>query len=116
MSAFAPQNFPMFHRTLDRRVWLITAALLIAVAGAAHGDDVGHGEARRLVQEGRILPLSEILQRVAARVPGEVLKVELEREHGGYVYEIEILRPDGRVQEVEVDAPSGKILDIEDDD
>lgn len=106
----------MFEIALDRRLWLFATALLVAVAGTAHGDDIGHGEARRLVQEGRILPLSEILQRIAGKVPGEVLKVELEKDDGAYVYEIEILRPDGKVQEVDVDASSGNILDIEGDD
>ena len=116
MSALDPQNFLRFGAIFDRHIWLCAAALLVALAGTAHGDDIGHGEARRLVQEGRILPLAEILERLASEVPGEVLKVELESDDGAYVYEIEILRPDGRVQEVEVDAPSGKILEIEDDE
>ena len=46
----------------------------------------------------------------------EEFEVEFEVEDGAYVYEIKILRPDGRVQEVEADAATGKILKIEDDD
>ncbi|ODS03254.1 hypothetical protein AUC71_10600 [Methyloceanibacter marginalis] len=80
------------------------------------GDDIGHQEARRLVQEGRILPLAAILDGVGQKVPGEVLEVELEFDDGTYVYELKILGRNGRVQEVEVDAPSGTILKIEDDD
>jgi uncharacterized membrane protein YkoI len=115
MSALVPQNSAMFGPAFKARLWLAATALL-AAAGAAHGGDIGHGQARRLVQEGRILPLGKILEQVAGKVPGEVLKVELEFEDGVYVYEIEVLRPDGRVQDVEVAAPSGKILKIEDDD
>ena len=50
------------------------------------------------------------------QVPGKMLEVELELEKTGYVYELKLLRPDGKVQEVEVDAASGNILKIEDDD
>ena len=107
----------MFRPLSDRRVWLTAAALLCVNTGAAFaGDDIDHQEARRLLQEGRILPLAEILERVGQRVPGEVLEVELDFDDGAYVYELKILGQNGRVQEVEVDAPSGKILEIEDDD
>lgn len=91
-----------------------TAAI---AAGAAYGgDDVGHQEARRLVKEGRVLPLAEILERAGDKASGDLLEVELELDDGAYVYELKILGPDGKVREIEVDAPTGKILDIEDDD
>lgn len=106
----------MFTMPSDRRIWLAAAVLLMVTAGHAMGDDVSHQEARRLVQEGRILPLAKILAHVDRKVPGEVLDVDLDLEDGAYVYELEILRPNGKVQEVEVDAKSGKIIDIEDDD
>jgi uncharacterized membrane protein YkoI len=106
----------MFTMPFDRRVWLAAAVLLTVTAGTASGDDVSHQEARRLVQEGRILPLAEILADVARKVPGEVLDVELDLDDGVYVYELEILRPNGKVQEVEVDARRGKIIEIEDSD
>jgi uncharacterized membrane protein YkoI len=78
--------------------------------------DIGHDAARQLVESGRIRPLDGIVGTVAERVPGKLIETKLEQEHGQYVYEVKILRPDGRVQEVEVDAASGKILKIEDDD
>ena len=94
------------------------AAALFAVlaAGIAHADDVGPEIAKRLLSEGRIKPLAEILDAVKRQVPGEMLEVELELDEGGYVYELKLLRPDGKVQEVEADAASGNILKIEDDD
>jgi uncharacterized membrane protein YkoI len=78
--------------------------------------DIGHDAARQLVESGRIRPLDGIVGTVAEQVPGKLIETKLEQEHGQYVYEVKILRPDGRVQEVEVDAASGKILKIEDDD
>jgi len=100
------------------RVLLLLAAVLIAapLGDLAHADDIGPEVAKRLLKEGRIKPLTEILAAVNAKVPGELLEVELEIEDGIYVYEFKLLRPDGRVQEVEADASTAKILKIEDDD
>ncbi|HET6322496.1 MAG TPA: PepSY domain-containing protein [Hyphomicrobium sp.] len=100
------------------RVLFFLAAVLIAapLGGAARADDIGPEVAKRLLKEGRIKPLTEILAAVNAKVPGELLEVELEIEDGIYVYEFKLLRPDGRVQEVEADASTAKILKIEDDD
>ena len=93
------------------------AALTVCAAPAlSKNDDIGHNEARRLVEEGRILPLEQILTDLQNNVPGKLLKTELEREHGRIIYDIKILRTDGRVQEVEIDASTGEILKIEDDD
>jgi uncharacterized membrane protein YkoI len=93
-------------------------ALLVAGAGAALGgdDDDDHELAHRLTQEGRIRPLAEIVAAVQAKIPGEMIEVELDREDGAYVYELKILRSDGKIQEIEVDAATGRINKIEDDD
>jgi uncharacterized membrane protein YkoI len=110
------------EKVLSFRMWLagvVLAAgvLLAAFAPApAFADDDDHELARRLLTEGRILSLAKVVESVMAEVPGEMLEVEFEVEDGAYVYEIKILRPDGRVQEVEADAATGKILKIEDDD
>lgn len=102
-------------RTL--RTSLIAGALMAALAAVpARGHDDDHDLARKLVAEGRILALADVVARVKAEVPGEMLEVEFEAEHGAYVYEFKLLRPDGRVQEVEADAVTGKILKIGDDD
>jgi uncharacterized membrane protein YkoI len=103
-------------RRLHRRCTFAAALFAMLAAGLAHADDVGPETAKRLVSEGRIKPLSEILNAVKRQVPGEMLEVELELEKTGYVYELKLLRPDGKVQEVEADAASGNILKIEDDD
>ncbi|MCU0953655.1 MAG: PepSY domain-containing protein [Hyphomicrobium sp.] len=102
----------------------ICAILTVLAAGmtpdlrARAGDeiDIGHDAARKLVESGRIRPLDAIVGTVGERVPGKLIETKLEKEHGQIVYELKILRPDGRVQEVEVDAAEGKILKIEDDD
>ena len=100
----------------NRRAFLVGIALLLAATCHANGDDSDHDLARRLLQEGRILPLAEIVETVRGKVPGEMLEVEFEADDGAYIYELKILRPDGRIQEVEVEAATGKITKIEDDD
>jgi uncharacterized membrane protein YkoI len=103
-------------RAFHRRCSLAAALVIALTAGAARADDVGPEVAKRLLSEGRIKPLSEIISGVQAKVPGEVLEVQLELDDGIYVYELKLLRPNGKVQEVEADAASGNILKIEDDD
>jgi len=86
------------------------ALLLLATTGLADDD---HIEARRLVETGSILPLESILDQVQAQRPGRILEVELEREDGGYIYEIELLDESGQVWELELDAVTGETLEQE---
>lgn len=96
---------------------ILAAGLTPDARALAGGEvDIGHDDARKLVESGRIRPLDAIVGTVGKQVPGKLIETKLEQEHGQFVYELKILRPDGRVQEVEVDAAAGKILKIEDDD
>lgn len=82
-------------------------ALLAFAAPATEQESV-----RRAVEDGRLLPLSEIVEKVQARHPGRILEVELERGRDGRrVYEIEVLLTQGRRIEVQVDAATGQFLD-----
>lgn len=84
--------------------------------GTARHD---HDRARHALQQGEVRPIAEILRRVAAEVPGEVIEVELEREkwlgERRWLYEIKLIAPDGRLLEVMVDAPTAEILAVEED-
>jgi len=92
---------------------LIAALLLILAATANAGRD--QDEARELAARGVILPLSTILEKARQIHDGRVLEVELEleheREHGGYVYELEILDAQGVVWELEFNAVSGELIE-----
>jgi uncharacterized membrane protein YkoI len=105
----------MFATTPGRRVFAV-CAMIVALAGGAWADDIGPDVAKRLLSEGRIRPLEQIIDGVKTKVPGELLEVELEIEDGVYVYDVKVLGANGRVVEVEVDAKTGNILKIEDDD
>ena len=64
-------------------------------------------------KSGTIRPLTDVLKVALERVPGEVIKVELEREDGVWVYEIKILTPQGKRREVEIDAKSLRIIKVD---
>jgi uncharacterized membrane protein YkoI len=78
-------------------------------------DPPDHDRARAALERGEVRPLAEILAAAAAEVPGEVVELELEREHGRWVYELKVIAPDGRVLEVMVDAASARVLGWERD-
>lgn len=91
------------------RTLLLAASL--AVCSSPVQADRDHDRARAALLAGEVLPLPVILERVQPQVPGEVLEVELEREHGRWVYELKVLQPGGRLRKVAVDATSGRVLD-----
>lgn len=71
---------------------------------------------RSAVARGELLPLPKILALAQARVAGEMLEVELERDDGRLVYEIKMLASvNGRVREIKLDARTGALIEIEDD-
>jgi uncharacterized membrane protein YkoI len=90
------------------------AAALTLVRVAFAGDD-DHERARRAVERGEAMPLSQVLDSVSAKVGGEVVGVEIDHEDGRYVYEFKVITPDGRLREVLVDALTAEILRHEDD-
>lgn len=95
---------------------LLAALALMALAPNALADRVSHDEALRAVQAGQALPLARIMQIALQHAPGEIVEVELERDDGRLIYEVEVLGASGRVRKVEIDARTGAVLDIEDED
>lgn len=86
-------------------------------AYASHADrkQMEQQAIRDAVRRGQLVPLPRILATAQAKVPGDVLKVELEQKSWGLKYEVKILTPSGRVREIDLDARTGAILKIEDD-
>jgi len=78
-------------------------------------DDHAYDRARRAVDRGEARPIAELLKRLKTQVPGEVVGVEFEREHGRWVYEFKIIDSGGRLLEVYVDAQTGTVLSMEED-
>ncbi|WP_235272703.1 PepSY domain-containing protein [Methylotenera versatilis] len=72
--------------------------------------------AKKLRQQGEILPLEKILAFARAKKNGEVLETEFEKKGGRYIYEVEILDIQGQVWELKLDAKTGQLIKIEIDD
>lgn len=110
---------------IGRRQFLLAVAALLAGGGAAYadddkGDDEGdeddHDRARRALEEGQARPLNEILVVVEDELGGRIVRVELERRRGRYIYEFRVITPSGELREVYVDAMSAEILKRDDGD
>lgn len=86
----------------------ITAGYLLLTAVIAHAQSP-----YELVQQGKIKPLTEILQTLTDSYRGEVIDVELERDDGLYIYEIEMIGPQGQKAEFEFDAATGQLISLE---
>jgi len=108
---------------IGRRQFLLAVAALLAGGGAAYadddkGDDEGdeddHDRARRALEEGQARPLNEILVVVEDELGGRIVRVELERRRGRYIYEFRVITPSGELREVYVDAMSAEILKRDD--
>ncbi|ODU11305.1 MAG: peptidase [Rubrivivax sp. SCN 71-131] len=104
----------------DPRILPLRRSLLAGLAAAALGagrvaradDDHDHDLARRALEQGQVLPLRSVLDKLERELPGQVLKVEFERDDGRFVYKIRLLQPDGRLAGVKVDATDGRVLSI----
>jgi len=94
------------------RTPLVFAGLsaLALLNGALAWADSDHDRARAALVAGEVLPLPAVLERVGREHPGQVLAVELEREHGRWIYELKLLQPDGGLLKLDVDARDGTVL------
>lgn len=101
-----------FSGLFRRAVALALGTAFLAGGAAAAGND--HDRARKALEAGEVLPLRTILDRVERTHPGQVIDVELEREHEDsrerWIYEIKLLRGDGALIKLKVDARDGKLL------
>lgn len=100
------------HSTLSRMnrahlTFALSAVLMISSLAAVHADSLRADQVKPLVESGEILALDEILRRNEARINGRIIEIELEQKRGAYVYEIKVLRSNGRYQELKIDARTG---------
>ena len=64
------------------------------------------------MQDGKILPLRDVLDRVERDYPGQVVKVEFEEDDGEFIYEIRLLQSGGGLIKMKIDARDGKVLGV----
>ena len=92
------------------------ALVLLAFCSSLAARDLDQDEALALRQQGVILPLEELLHQAMARHPGaRLLEAELEKKHGQYAYEVELVTVEGVVREIKLDASTGALIKDEED-
>jgi len=91
------------------------AVLLAGVGGTAMAD-VGYSEAQRLRASGEALPEAQVSEIVGKARPGEITEMELDRDFGRLVYEVEVRDAQGQEWNLEVDGKTGEVLGEERDD
>lgn len=91
------------------------APLLAGASGQENREDCKQSQdcALDALQSGQTQPLSKVLASARAVVPGEVVKIELERKGVTWVYEIKILTPSGKRREVKINAQTLAIIKVD---
>ncbi|ARB30808.1 PepSY domain-containing protein [Pseudomonas tolaasii] len=103
--------------TVYRRASSVMVLVLLAFCSGLAARDLNQDEALALRQQGVILPLEQLLQQAMARYPGSrLLEAELEKKHGQYAYEVELVTTEGVVREIKLDATTGVLLKDKEDD
>lgn len=95
---------------MTRAAYSIAFVVGLLTGTAALADSLSPERVRALVERGEILPLAEILKRNELDKSGRIIEIELESKRGTYVYEIKVLRPDGRYRELKIDARTGSLV------
>jgi uncharacterized membrane protein YkoI len=99
------------NRPMTRPRFILLTVLLLT-AGALNAGERDHELARQALERGQVLALRTVLDKIEREYPGQVLKVEFEREDGRFVYEIRLLQNDGRMAKLTVDAADGRVIEI----
>lgn len=100
------------RRTAAGLLWALCGGLALAWPAAHAGRDDGE-RVRAAREQGRILPLAQLIAQVAEVVPGRLLEAELDDDDGLLIYELRWQLDDGRRLEIELDARDGRWLKLE---
>jgi uncharacterized membrane protein YkoI len=88
--------------------WRLFAAAVIVASPASAGDD--HDLAMKARQRSEVIPLAQLLPKIEAAYGGRLLGIELHNSDQRYIYDLELITPDGRMIEIPVDAATGAVL------
>ena len=111
--------------------FLFLLAAICLFTGQAQADDKSdHERARMAVENGDIVALSLILEKVESIYEGSIIEVELEDEGdegfeneddkdagskhfmSGFIYEIKLLTPQGNLLKLKLDARTAELIEV----
>ena len=87
-------------------------ALWASVLPVGHADSSDHELARQALQQGKVLPLRTVLDKVEKEYSGQVVELEFEAEHGEFVYEIRLLQANGTLLKIKMNAVDGSVISV----
>ena len=103
------------------KIWIISLFLVylnfFLLNAQENTDSIlsDHEKAIRAVNDGEILTLDQILEKINSNFDGRVISINLkDNEKGlfGWVYDIMIIDMDNKVQQVRVDAGTATVLSV----
>ena len=95
--------------------FIINLSFFTNIKGKDNLRESDHEKAIRAVNEGEILPLDEILNKVQKNFTGRIISINLkDNEKGlfGWVYDIMIIDIENNVKQLRVDAGTSTILSV----
>lgn len=102
-----PQRLQTIARALGLAAIVLAAADMPTLA-----RDRDHDEARHAVETGEVRKLSEILDIVRDKLPGQIIGVRIEHQREAWTYEFKVINASGKLLDVYVDARTGDIRRI----
>lgn len=97
---------------LRRLALLGLLACALGTGGTLRADERDHDLARQALEQGQVLPLRGVLDKVEREYQGQVLKIEFEHDDGRFIYEIRLLQDDGRMAKLKVNAVDGQVISM----
>ncbi|MCP5018825.1 MAG: peptidase M4 [Ketobacter sp.] len=90
---------------------LLFLVMLASTFEVARADsDYDADQLRSWVEQGRILPLEDIIQRNQTLLTDKIVDVELEHKQNRFMYEIKVLSRQGQRKEMYFDGATGEHL------
>jgi uncharacterized membrane protein YkoI len=115
----------MRFRGVRKSIYVIVSQILLAVlfvvlsvktqqVYAWEDDDYSHDKARRAVEDGHALPVTQMILHLRSHTSDDIVALEYEYEFGRWVYEFKVVDKQGRLRRVHMDAATGKFLNEQD--
>ncbi|CAM3543960.1 PepSY domain-containing protein [Parendozoicomonas haliclonae] len=94
---------------------LLLALLIfcLPLAAQARDYDLDSHKAREAVDKGDAVSYDVLESSIRQRFYGRIIRVEMEKDDGIWIYELRLLQDDGRVVEMELNARTLQVLEIE---
>lgn len=90
-------------------------AFLAAAESEWDDDNHSYDQARRALDRGDVLPLSEVMKHLQRHSSGDIVATEYEYEFDRWVYEFKLIDSQGRMSMVHIDARDGSLVQVSDD-